>query len=320
MKKTIIALWLCWLVQGMSGQVHYSDTATSVGIIHNYNGVLGGGVSFIDFDNDGLDDITLATGLGEEIHFYKNNGTNFIKLPALIHLEKQAKHILWVDFDNDGDYDLYITNYESTNRLFENKGQLNFEDITEDAGLPLNSNTTYGACFGDIDRDGWLDLYYNDRVPFMTGDNRHYLFRNNADGTFTDIAEISQSIDGGKVPFCSAFIDYNNDKWPDIYTAHDKFIIPNVLLENNGDGTFSDVGMNANADLNMDAMCVNPGDYNNDGWMDIYITNTPTEGSALLHNIGPGNDSQVRFGNSAMFAGVPFSQRTGWGSVFLGCR
>ena len=145
----------------------------------------------------------------------------------------------------------------------------------------------------------------------------HYLFKNNADGTFTDITDVSHTKDGGKVPFCSAFIDYNNDKWPDIYTAHDKINIANVLLENNGNGTFSDVSAASNSDIKMDAMCVNPGDYNNDGRIDIYITNTPMGGSALLHNIGPGGGGQFKFGNAALFAGVNFPGRTGWGSVFL---
>ncbi|MEZ4956404.1 MAG: FG-GAP-like repeat-containing protein [Saprospiraceae bacterium] len=317
MKKTIL-IYCCFLVAFSAvGQLYYSNVADAVGIQHSYIGILGGGVSFVDFDNDGLDDLTIATGEGEPIHFYKNNGNGFTKISPPIADLNQAKQILWVDFDNDGDYDLYVANFGSANRLYKNIGQFIFEDITENAGLPINDHDTYGACFGDIDRDGWLDLYYCDRIPFMTSENRHYLFKNNADGTFTDITETSQTKDGGKVPFCSAFIDYNNDKWPDIYTAHDKINIANVLLENNGNETFTDVSVPSNSDLKMDAMCVNPGDYNNDGWMDIYITNTANGGSALLHNIGPGGGGQVKFGNSALFAGVTFSQRTGWGSVFL---
>ena len=317
MKKKLLILCLLGWTAHVIGQVHFSNAAPANNIQHSYDGNLGGGVSFVDFNNDGLDDITLTTGDDEKIFFYKNNGNGFIKITAPIPTTSQAKQILWVDFDNDGDYDLYVANYLNANRLYKNTGDLIFEDITESAGLPINEYTTYGACFGDIDRDGWLDLYYHDRVPFMTVDNRHYLFKNNADGTFTDITETSQTMDGGRVPFCSAFIDYNNDKWPDIYTAHDKITNPNTLLENNGDGTFMDVSVASNADMEMDAMCVNPGDYNNDGWLDIYVTNTPVAGSALLHNIGPGSGGQVKFGNAAQFAGVGFLGRTGWGSVFL---
>ena len=317
MKKVILsAMMVCCYIVLLQGQLFYADVAAQVGIQHSYFGTIGGGVSFCDFNNDGLDDLTIATGTGEEIHFYLNNGDGFEKINALVPHQGEAKQILWVDFDNDGDKDLFIANYAGANRLYQNTGSLNFIDITEIAGLPLNDHNTFGACFGDIDRDGWLDLYFSERIPFMTSQNQHRLFKNNADGTFSEVTESSQTADPGKVPFCSAFFDYNNDKWPDIYTANDKINIPNTLLENNGDGTFSDVSIAANADMKMDAMCVNPGDYNNDGWTDIYITNTPV-GSALLHNLGASSGSQVKFGNAAQFAGVGFYGGIGWGSVFL---
>lgn len=322
-KKSLFILCYCGLPTFASAQVHFQNSAPSIGINHSYEGVPGSGVSFVDFDNDGFDDLTLATGEGQSIYFYKNNnGINFTKISSPIENTDQVKHILWVDFDNDGDYDLYVTTHTNTNRLYKNIGDLTFEDITESAGLPINEFTTYGACFGDVDRDGWLDLYYNDRVPFNTPANRHYLFRNNADGTFTDIAEISNTTDSSSIPFCSAFIDYNNDKWPDIYTSHDRIHNPNILFENNGDATttgvtFTDVSALTNADVEIDAMCVTPSDFNNDGWMDIYITNTPIAGgSVLLQNLGP-LGALIKFGNSATFAGVNFEGRTGWGAVFF---
>ncbi|HHM20479.1 MAG TPA: CRTAC1 family protein, partial [Bacteroidetes bacterium] len=317
MKTILLAILFSGWAFNLTGQIYFEDVAVAKGILHKYTGQLGGGVSFVDFNNDGLDDLTLATGKGEKIYFYKNTGNNFIKIISPVDLEAETKQVLWVDFDNDGDFDLYTANFGEPNRLFENKGNLLMEDITENAGLPMTSNNTYGACFGDIDRDGWLDLYYCDRVPGHTSENRHYLLRNNADGTFTDIAQVSNTLDAGKSPFCSAFIDYNNDKWPDIYTAHDRVAVPNVLLENNGDGTFTDVSMASNADVAMDAMCVAPGDYNNDGWIDIYVTNTPLIGSALLQNIGPAGGGQVKFGNAAAFAGVQFVGHTGWGAAFF---
>lgn len=310
-------LFFCLIHFPVTAQLQFDNQAPALGIFHNYEGSIGGGISFVDFNQDGLDDLTLATGIDEPIQFYQNNGTSFNLIPPLVPNTDQVKHILWVDFDNDADLDLYIASHDSPNRLYENKGNLSFEDITAAAGLPLSESNTYGVCWGDIDRDGWLDIYYHERIPFMSIENRFFLFRNNADGTFTDITATAQTNVGGSAPFCSSFIDYNNDNWPDIYTAHDKINNPNVLLENNGDGTFSDVSAQSNADLEMDAMCVNPGDYNNDGWIDIYITNTPSGGSALLQNTGPLGGGIVKFGNSAQFAGVSFPDRTGWGSVFL---
>lgn len=318
MKKALLSILYALLAMSLYGQVLFNNVAAQVGINLSYEGTsIGGGVSFCDFNGDGLDDLSLATGPGENIHFYINNGNGFTHIPPLVPHMQEAKQILWVDFDNDGDKDLFVAGYGCPNRLYKNNGNLELEDITEAAGLPINDHNTFGACFGDIDRDGWLDLYFCERIPFMNAMSQQYLFKNNADGTFSDITEISQTADAGKASFCSSFFDYNNDKWPDIYTANDRQTTPNTLLENNADGTFSDASQAANADLYMDAMCVNVGDYNNDGWSDIYVTNTPTNGSALLHNTGPATNGQVVFGNAAQFAGVGFIGGIGWGSVFF---
>ena len=130
------------------------------------------------------------------------------------------------------------------------------------------------------------------------------LFRNNADGTFTEVGEPTRAADPGKVPFCSAFLDYNNDLWPDIYTANDRKSI-NTLLRNNADGTYDDVGHAAGADLEMDAMCVAVGDYDNDGLQDIYVSNTNT-GNALLNNEGAAIE-----GDPVTFAEIAASSGTG---------
>lgn len=321
MKKLILIWSICLYASVFYGQIFYTDIAVAAGIHHKYVGVLGGGVSFYDFSGDGLDDLTLATGEGEKIQFYLNEGGDFTELFPLVDHSGQVKQILWADIDNDGDSDLFITAYDGPNKLYENKGDLTFEDVTESAGLMTNDNPTYGACIGDYDRDGWLDIYFNERVPFMSQENRHYLFRNNAGAniSFTNVTEYSGTKDVGGVPFCSAFLDYNNDRWPDIYTAHDKFSNPNTLFENNGDAsengtTFTNVSDPSNSDISIDAMCVTAGDYNNDGNVDIYVTNTHM-GNALLQNLGPFGD-QYKFADIAQFSGTSFNG-VGWSSVFL---
>lgn len=295
--------------QSISAQVFFADAAADQGINHQYGlSIPGGGVSFCDFDGDGWDDITLATDTGYTIQFYQNIEGQLTLISPLIEYTGKTEQLLWVDFDNDGDKDLYMATLRDANRLYENIGNLQLVDITEQAGLPLDSSSTYGAAFGDYDRDGWLDLYYGCRTGVIP-ENRMLLFHNNADGTFTEVAWEAGVIDPGNVPFCSAFLDYNNDHWPDIYTANDRFT-RNTLLENDGDGTFSDVSFFANAGLFMNAMCVAPGDYNNDGWLDIYITNTE-QGNALLRN--QGNNS---FQNVSVETGTAFFAY-GWGASFF---
>ena len=316
-KLSLNTLILILLSFQMTAQVQFSEMAQQRGINHTYIGIPGGGVSFVDFDDDGWDDITLATEDGKPIAFFKNLDGNFLQVPDFIGHTQNSKQVLWVDFDNDGDKDLYVATRSGGNRLFQNDGgSFTYTDITEIAGLPLEIHTSFGAIFGDFDRDGWLDLYYSERklLP-STEPNINRLFRNNADGTFTEVTNESLAGDEGKAPFCSAFFDYNNDMWPDIYTANDK-ISPNTLLENNGDGTFSDVGDTTQTSVVIDAMNVGIGDYDNDGWQDIYVTNLPY-GNVLLRNQGATTTgNQITFEEVADAAGVAFYS-TSWGANFL---
>ena len=118
----------------------------------------------MDFDQDGWDDLTFSSQLNQPITFYRNlEGSGFEKVDLGIVSQGESKQVLWADFDNDGDKDLFVTNYLGTNQLFVNDGALGFEDQTETAGLPIDPMPTFGAVWGDYDRDGWLDLYISNR-------------------------------------------------------------------------------------------------------------------------------------------------------------
>lgn len=290
-------------------QINFVNQADTIGVNHSYGfGYAGGGVSVVDINNDGWDDLTLATQEGDNLQIYLNDNGNLILQPDLIDNTTQSKQILWVDFDNDGDKDLFVACFDGVNRLYENDGDLNFTDITLSSGLPFITTPTYGASFGDYNRDGYLDLYFTYKTNnFST--NRNFLYKNNGDGTFLDVTFSSLSADLGKSPFCSSFLDFNNDNWPDIYTAQDK-TTTNTLLRNNGDGTFTDESENSNSDLVMNAMCVAVGDYDNNGYSDIYVSNTP-DGNALLQNNGDDTFEEVATATGTLFEG------TGWGSNFF---
>ena len=289
-------------------QPYFSEKAKARGIQTTKTQLsVGNGVSFRDFNNDGLDDLTFGTEAGQYIDFYLNEGGQFRKLDPLIDNQDEVKQLLWVDFDNDGDQDLYIATVNARNRLYERIGDMELVDITDQAGLSKRINESYGAVFGDFNRDGWLDLYYGER-EWPVGNGQLYV--SNGDGAFIKITLNSGAFDDLKLPFCSAFFDYNNDNWPDIYTAQDKLRV-NTLLRNNGDCTFTDVSTATASDLSMNAMCVAVGDYDNDGWQDVYVTNTPV-GNAMLRNI-PGED---RFEEVADENGTGF-YGNGWGSNFL---
>lgn len=305
-----IAIYLLCISLISSAQISYVDAADSLGINHIYTtGVFGGGVSCFDFNQDGRDDLTFATPAGENLVLYLNTGAGFTEILSPVTSTGQSKHVLWVDFDNDTDPDLYVTNYGGVNQLFRNDGLFSFTNITGTSGLPLIPANSYGACWGDYDRDGDLDLYQTNHGTDPSSISRLYM--NNGDETFTDVT-VSSGI--GELPglsFAAAFIDLDHDGWPDIYEAVDK-ASPNRVLHNNGDGTFTDVGASSGGDIIIDAMCVAFADYDRNGYQDVYVSNTPTAGNNVLLSNTDGNN----FTDVSAAAGVEFFG-IGWGSVFL---
>lgn len=292
------------------GQAYFEDQATALGVGDMCGTIyLGGGISFYDFNNDGWDDITIGTQSGDPLKIYKNNGDGTFSLETTLNPNNNAqqKQVIWVDFDNDGDNDLYVAGDVDGSRLYRNDGSA-LVDITVASGLPVTATDNYGASWGDIDNDGFLDVFICNRGEYVLREN--YLFKNNGDGTFTDISNAAGIDAGNHLSFCSAFFDYNNDGWQDIYIANDKIQNTNILYKNNGDGTFTDVSEVSNTNIAIDAMSVTIADYNGDTWFDIYVTNG-TQGNYLLKNNGDGTFSNIAPNTGTMFNSIA------WGAVFL---
>lgn len=312
-----ILIFLCFPTFCIA-QILFQEVAFAKNVQHANQAItIGGGVSVYDFTGDGLDDLTLATNKGRTLGFYVNNGISFDKIDPLVDNKEEAKQILWADFDNDGDADLFVAGYWGINRLYLNEGDLKMREITEESGLPMEIHGAYGACWGDYNRDGWLDLLCNFR-NYESGSNRggNRLFKNNANGTFSEVTEFAKMNNNNRLPFQSTFFDYNNDQWPDIHTANDKLTF-NTLYENNGNGTFFDVSELTKANARMNSMCSTTADVNNDGWTDIYVTNTPV-GSQLLMNEGAHTTAtEITFAEVARELGVTYQGGTGWGSNFF---
>ena len=180
--------------------VTFENVATVMGVQHMYvnHTFYGGGVSFADFDGDGRDDLTFATGEGEALMIYRNVDSNtFTEVGAALNVTDnlESKTVLWVDYDNDGDRDLFIANYYGSSKLFANQNGV-FADVTTAAGLIAEDLTTIAACWADFNNDGWLDVYLTNHSPAI--DN--VLFQSNGDGTFTDVTAAAGVADAGKNP------------------------------------------------------------------------------------------------------------------------
>ncbi len=304
----LMALFLLGFVRQQIQAQTYVDVASLYNISFTNQPITpdGGGVSFADFNGDGLDDISLASGLGDSLEFYQNTGSGFVKLPAFVDHTQEAKHLIWVDFDNDGDKDLYVSSNISQNKLYRNDS-LTFTDVSTSVGFSSSIAETYGACWGDINNDGWLDLYEANQINFGTGYNTLYISNGNA--TFTDITASANAGDSIRYAFAPAFLDYDKDGDLDIFIANDR-LAPTTLLRNNGDSTFTNVSAAAGAKEIMDGMSATVGDFNNDSWLDIYVTNT-TYGNKLFSNNGNGTFTEV----ADSFDVEHFSES--WNAVFF---
>ncbi|MGH9624508.1 MAG: FG-GAP repeat domain-containing protein, partial [Bryobacteraceae bacterium] len=250
----------------VSGHLHRRDYITAA---------MSCGVAFIDYDNDGWLDIFLLSGsrVGDPLadasnRLYKNNrdGTfEDVTKKAGLFRTGYAYGVTVGDYNNDGQEDLFIT-YWGQNVLYRNNGDGTFTDVTEEAGL-LSHETRFGSgcAFVDYDRDGHLDLFVANYVgfdmksvpragspggcsykgvPVFCGPRglpygHHSLYRNNGNGTFTDMTERSgiDKVRGG-YGLTAVAADFDNDGWPDIYVACDS--TPSLLFHNNRDGTFTE--------------------------------------------------------------------------------
>lgn len=258
--SSFLILFFFTLSPKIFGQISFQNSAANTGL--NYSAgtpYLGSGVSFVDFDQDGWDDLSFASGPGQPVKFFKNNAGVFSEIDlGLINLNYQTKQINWIDFDNDGDKDLFVTSNTHGNKLFENTGGLIFLDITTTSGFPINNVFTNGASWADYDNDGFLDVFLCSKDATTQTTTPNFLYRNNGDGTFSNVSTTAGIDSDNHLTFCSVFIDINNDGWQDIYTSNDKGYNLNQLYKNNGDGTFTEIGASSGTNLGINAMTTTP--------------------------------------------------------------
>jgi len=254
------------------------------------------------------------------------------------------------DFDNDGWPDLYVTNY-GKNRLYHNNHDGTFTDVAEKAGVAVSGAQpawSTGATFGDYDGDGRLDLYVTGYVKFdlnippiagtaatqysfcqyrgkpvmcgprgLPGEHNH-LFRNNGDGTFTEVSQTAGvANEKGYYGFGVAFADVNDDGKLDLIVANDS--VPNYLFLNKGNGTFEDASYPSGFALKDDgreqaAMGLGIGDYDNSRHLSLYVTTFSDDYYALYKNEGDANFTDVSFLAGVAAVTIPF---LGWGTGFL---
>lgn len=316
---------------------------------------MGSGVAWGDFDNDGFDDLFVVSGGGSldlaepELApsvLYRNLGDGrFEKVKGFPELRIRGMGAAWGDFDNDGRLDLAVTSYDRI-YLFHNNGDGTFTDVSHKTVLDRYRGFWSGASWGDYNRDGYLDLYvcgyvkykreeqnatasstqFGLEVPFTLNPasfepERNLLFRNNGNGTFTEVAkELGVDNPDGR-SLSALWHDFDGDGWPDLYVAND---ISENKLYLNRHGKFVDAGRSAWVEEYRGSMGLAAGDFDRDGDDDLFISHWIAQGYALYQSLlseqkGMANGSELHFTDVAanMGIGQPSLQKIGWGTSFV---
>jgi len=309
-----------------NGDGTFTDVTVGSGLDQCINGFV---VIAGDYDNDGYQDL-FFTRLGfyyGDCSLYHNNGDGtFTNVTEAAGVQSWGPSYTasWVDYDCDGHLDLFIVynlggmfDRKCQNRLLHNNGDGTFTDVTAESGL-THGFTTIGSCWGDYNNDGYPDLFLS------SGIGRPQLFRNNGNGTFTDVS-IEAGLTDYVIGTTCAFIDYNNDGLLDIvqysWSDHEDVIhtmktghgpadgAPLLIYHNNGDGTFTAKTRELGLDGCWGTMSGSFGDVNNDGYIDLLLGN----GSPRMERLEPFvllENNQGTFSNTTFAAGLPFSGKS----------
>ncbi len=317
------------------------SAAAGVAVNHSTSGVTltgyTGGACIGDFNRDGWPDlffISGGNGSKPDYLFINNKNGTFTNRAAewgltAIHKGKGASI---TDFDGDGWPDLYVTSAGPAgqaeavghHKLYHNNGNGTFTDVAAAAGVATVHPTlpnAWGSCWGDYDHDGDLDLMVGGFSTSNPNNSGNRLFRNNGDGTFTNVTTTIGLFNGmGAIAnFSQRFIDMDGDRWPELLMVGDfknAGFIGSRYFKNDGDGTFTDLTVSSHAGAEENGMGHCVGDVNNDGRIDWYATSiySPSigwTGNKLYRNVGPHNFTEFS-GSAGCFDGG-----YGWGSVIV---
>ena len=311
-------IYLCAVLGAALASAHAQTTFTQItnGPIVNDTGNFQCPV-WADLHHSGFQDLVVTAYGGQNNVYYRNNGDGtFMKILQGNPVQDPDYHVCGGagDYDNDGSLDLFVTAgaYSpsgSHNRLYHGNGDGTFSLLS--GGVLANQLGYFSAgSWADYDNDGFLDLFISD-YDATGSSGKNLLFHNNGDGTFSQITSGAVAKDAGAA-FCGVWQDYDNDGFPDLLVVNTGTSVHNFLYHNNRDGTFTRItnGVVATDIWSQGAGCGTWGDYDNDGFPDLFVTDQQGSHNRLYHNQGDGTFTEVTSGPELVAAS---------GTSFLGC-
>ena len=270
-------------------QAQFIDVSNEMNIVTNHvGGYHGTGLSMADFNGDGLDDLSFAQFDGF-LEFYEGNGTGFSPVTLVLpYYPHEAKAILWADIDNDGDQDLFVTYRLAPNKLYRNHGDMTFTDVSVYSGLDQFDRRSYGACFGDYDADGLLDLFVANYVIEGVDEPHNELYHNLGGGSFENVTNLwdigEENIENS---FQGHWVDFDEDELLDLHVIRDRIFYENKYYRQQPPGSeqlFINQAHDMGLDYSINCMSTSIADYDRDNDLDLYLTGGFFEGNMLLDN------------------------------------
>jgi hypothetical protein len=352
----LTGVWLILTLQ-QNQPVQFVNVAPRAGIAYEHeNGAsaekympetMAGGALIFDYNNDGSSDLFFVNGgsfvdkriaAGARHRLYRNTGDGKftdVSESSGIRISGFGMGACSADYDNDGWADLYVTAF-GADKLYRNTGKGAFDDVSATSGAGADLWST-SCAWGDIDNDGDVDLYVTRYVDFAVDNNKYctlrenvrtychpnvyrsvpdILYRNNGNGTFTDVTKEAGIVKSGN-GLGVVFVDYDDDGWIDIFVANDT--TPNLLFHNTGKGVFEEVGFWSGVAVGIGGkplagMGTDMGDVTGDGLLDVFVTNLDGQTHSLYKNLGKGLFADVTFPSGIGEVTLPF---VGFGTAFL---
>ncbi len=279
-----------------------SQTSREIGELIGLGSAFSQGVSAVDINEDGFDDLYITRRNRDNQFFINNGDASFTNIAAEAGVDEIGLSALtvWSDYDRDGDQDFFLGMEQGVSKLFINNGDLTFTNVNESTIGDLDGFVA-SAQWGDVNGDGWEDLF----IFFLDGTNQYFF--NDQNGGFENVTDDLGLIDK-RLTMGAVLFDFDQDRDLDLYMTHDGFG-GNHFFVNDGSGVFEDKSVELGIYTETDAMGITIGDYDNDGWEDVYLTN-------LYENQLFRNQEGLGFEEVGASAGVD-DYGMGWGTSWI---